>query len=62
MYEEVKSKAIPVTGRGGLNGRETSRIPHFVDNLFRWRLGCQLYAPDVLYSPGRFLVLISVRG
>jgi hypothetical protein len=28
----------------------------------RWRWGCQPYAPALLYSPGRFLVLISVRG
>jgi hypothetical protein len=27
-----------------------------------WRWGCQPYAPDALYPPGRFLVLISVRG
>jgi hypothetical protein len=27
-----KSKAIPVTGRGGPQGCETSRIPHFLDN------------------------------
>jgi hypothetical protein len=25
-------KAIPVTGRGGPYGCETSRIPHFLDN------------------------------
>jgi hypothetical protein len=28
----------------------------------RWRWGCQPYAPAALYPPGRFLVLISVRG
>jgi hypothetical protein len=27
-----KSKAIPVTGRGGPQGSETSRLPHFLDN------------------------------
>jgi hypothetical protein len=27
-----KGKAIPVTGRGGLQGCETSRLPHFLDN------------------------------
>jgi hypothetical protein len=26
------SKAIPVTGRAGLYGYETSRLPHFLDN------------------------------
>jgi hypothetical protein len=28
----------------------------------RWRWGCQPYAPPALYPPGKFLVLISVRG
>jgi hypothetical protein len=28
----------------------------------RWRRDCQLYAPTALYTPGRFLVLISLRG
>jgi hypothetical protein len=28
----------------------------------RWQQGCQPYAPAALYPPGRFLVLISVRG
>jgi hypothetical protein len=28
----------------------------------RWRWSCQPYAPTALYPPGRFLVLISVRG
>jgi hypothetical protein len=29
---KVKSKAIPVTCRGGLKGCEMSRIPHCLDN------------------------------
>jgi hypothetical protein len=28
----------------------------------RWWWGCQPYAPTGLYPPGKFLVLISVRG
>jgi hypothetical protein len=28
----MKGKAIPVTGRGGPYGCETSRLPHFLDN------------------------------
>jgi hypothetical protein len=28
----------------------------------RWRWDCQPYAPTALYQPGKFLVLISVRG
>jgi hypothetical protein len=31
--KEVKSKAIPITGRGGLWGCETLKIPHFLDSL-----------------------------
>jgi hypothetical protein len=30
-----KSKAIPVTGRGGLEGCEMLRIPNCLDNLLR---------------------------
>jgi hypothetical protein len=29
---KVKGKVIPVTGRGGPSGCETSRFPHFLDN------------------------------
>jgi hypothetical protein len=57
-----KDKAIPVTGRGGPCGCETSRLPHFLDNWLTdgdevVSLTCQLPLP-----PGRFLVHISVRG
>jgi hypothetical protein len=31
-YHVKKCKAIPVTGRGGPKGCETSRIPHFLDS------------------------------
>jgi hypothetical protein len=51
--KEEKSKGIPVTGRGELQGCEMSRIPHFLGSR-------QL--PTALYSPGKFLALISVRG
>jgi hypothetical protein len=34
VYEyKSKSKAIPVTGRGGLQGCEMLRIPHSLENL-----------------------------
>jgi hypothetical protein len=33
-----------------------------IQSAHRWRWGCQPYAPAALYPPGRFLVLISVRG
>jgi hypothetical protein len=29
---EVNGKAVPVTGRGGPQGCETSRLPHFLDS------------------------------
>jgi hypothetical protein len=33
VYAVIKfQKAIPVTGRRGLLGCETSRLPHFLDN------------------------------
>jgi hypothetical protein len=38
---------------------ETSKFPHFLDN--RLTDGGESYAPTALYSPGGFLVLISVR-
>jgi hypothetical protein len=41
------SKAIPVTGRGGLQGCEMLRIPHCLDN----GQCCQPYAPAAFYSP-----------
>jgi hypothetical protein len=28
---EIKGKAVPVTGREGPYGSETSRLPHFLD-------------------------------
>jgi hypothetical protein len=35
-YKKVlyKGKAIPVTGREGPYGSETSRLPHFLDSRF----------------------------
>jgi hypothetical protein len=44
----------------GLWDVETSTF--FRQSAHRWRWGCKPYAPAVLYPPGRFLVLISVRG
>jgi hypothetical protein len=32
MSLSVDGKVIPVTGRGGPKGCETSRLPHFLDN------------------------------
>jgi hypothetical protein len=30
--KKIKGKANPVTGHGGPQGYETSRLPHFLDN------------------------------
>jgi hypothetical protein len=57
-----KGKAIPVTGREDPWGCETSRLSHFLDN--RLTDGGELSAPHAScpLPPGRFRVLISVRG
>jgi hypothetical protein len=48
--------SIPVTSRGGPLGCETLRLPHFLDSRLTYgSAGCPL-------RPGRFLVLISVKG
>jgi hypothetical protein len=55
-------KAVPVTGRGGPYGCETSGLPHFLDS--RLRDGVRLSALRAGRSepPRRFLVLIPVTG
>jgi hypothetical protein len=57
-----KGKAIPVTGRGGPQGRETSRLPHFLDN--RLTDGGEVASLTRRHPlpPGIFLILNSVRG
>jgi hypothetical protein len=63
LGKKVKSKTILVTCREGPECREMSRLPHFLDNrLTDGGKSCQPYAPATLYPPGRFLILISVRG
>jgi hypothetical protein len=58
----VKQKAISVAGRGGPYGCETSRLPHFLDSGLTD--GCEIVSltrrPPL--PPGKFQVLISVRG
>jgi hypothetical protein len=56
-------KVIPVTGREGPQGCETSRLPHFlltIGSQMAARLSALCTCRPLL--PGRFLVLISVRG
>jgi hypothetical protein len=52
-----KGKVIPVTGREGPYGCERLRLLHLLDN--RLTDGGKVVS---LTAPGRFLVLISVRG
>jgi hypothetical protein len=54
LQRDKKDKAIPVTGHGSPYGCETLRPPHFLDS--------QLTDDSEVSFPGRFLVLISVRG
>jgi hypothetical protein len=51
-----KGKHIPV------RDRETSRLPHFLDNRLTDGSKVVSITRAALYPPGRFLVLISVRG
>jgi hypothetical protein len=56
-----KSKYIPVTCSGGPYGYETSRHPDFVDNWLMDGGEAVSLARRPLFTPGRSLVLISVR-
>jgi hypothetical protein len=54
--------AIPVTGREGPQGCETSRLPHFLQNRLTDSGEVVRLTRRTFFTPGRFLVLISVRG
>jgi hypothetical protein len=58
-----KGKTMPVTGRGGPYGCETSRLPHFLDNrlIDSGKVVSLTRRPAALY-PRRMLVVNSVRG
>jgi hypothetical protein len=60
----VKGKAIPVTGRGGPLGCETSRFPHFLDNQLTdgGEVVSLTRRPTALYPQEDSWVLISVRS
>jgi hypothetical protein len=60
LLQKKKGKAIPVTGRGGPWGCETSRLQYFLDN--RLTDGDKFVNLTRRLPPGRFLVLISVGG
>jgi hypothetical protein len=62
FVKKKKNKAIAVTGRGDLLGCKTLRLSLFLDNRLSSTRGYRLYAPSALHPPGRFPVLIPVRG
>jgi hypothetical protein len=51
-----------VTGRGGPQGCEMSRLPHFPDNRITDGGEVVSLTSQQHFTPGIFLVLISVRG
>jgi hypothetical protein len=59
IFIKKKGKIISVAGSGGPQGCHMSRIPHFLDS--RLTDGSEVVSL-MLQPPGRFLVVISVRG
>jgi hypothetical protein len=57
--KKKKGKAIPVTGRGGFWDVDAPTFSRKSAHGWRWH---QLSVPATLCPPGRFLVVISVRG
>jgi hypothetical protein len=57
-----KCKAIAVTGHGGLQNSETSRIPHFVDIRLTDDSKDVILKSRPHMPPGRYPARISVRG
>jgi hypothetical protein len=62
IKKSKQGKAIPVTGREGPYGCETLRLPHFLDNRLTDGVRMSALCAGRPFSPGRFLVLSSVRG
>jgi hypothetical protein len=61
-YNIKKGKVIPTQAVEALRVARGWGSNIFRHSAHRWRQGCQPYAPAAFYPPGRFLVLISVRG
>jgi hypothetical protein len=62
-FRSVKGKAVLLTSHEGPWGCERSMLLHLLDNrLTDGGEVVNLTRPPPLYCPGRFLVLISVRG
>jgi hypothetical protein len=65
LRQENKSKVIPITGRGGLQGSEMLRMPHCLDSRLTDGGKVVSTTSRPRSSPQKialFLVLISVRG
>jgi hypothetical protein len=62
IWGRKKGKAIPVTGRGGPRDCETSRLPHFPTIGSQMAVRVSALCAGLPLPPGRFLILISVRG
>jgi hypothetical protein len=60
--KKIKGKAIPTTGCGGPKGSEMLRLTHFIDNRLTDGSKVVSLTHWPPFTPGRFLVLISVRG
>jgi hypothetical protein len=59
---KVKGKVIPVTGRGGPQGCETSRLAHFLDNVSQMAVRLSALRAGRPLPLGRFLLFLSVGG
>jgi hypothetical protein len=58
-----KSSCCPLNRPWRPIGLRNVKAPTFSgQSAHRWQWGCQPYPPAALYTPGRFLVLISVTG
>jgi hypothetical protein len=58
----IKGKVIPVQALEALRVERSLGSHLFRHSAHIWRQGCHPCAPAAFYSPGRFLVLMSVRG
>jgi hypothetical protein len=57
---KTKTKAIPTAGRADPQGREVSKLPHFLEN--RPADGAETVDNTPPPPPGRFLILTSDGG
>jgi hypothetical protein len=58
IYILIEDKAIPVTGSVGLEGCETLRLPHFLNDRLRIGRNVASHTLRSPFTPGRFLVYI----